>query len=63
LSTVDIETALPASLPILKARFGTGMFWIVALAAVIPIVFLVLIRYEPTDHDIGDENAATPGAT
>jgi hypothetical protein len=47
-------------LPILKARFGTDMFWIVALAAVIPIVLLVLIRYEPTEHDIDDEDAPVP---
>jgi len=33
------------------------------LAAVIPIVFLVLIRYEPTEHDIDDEDAATPTTT
>jgi MFS family permease len=50
-------------LPILKARFGTDMFWIVALAAVIPIVFLVMIRYEPTAHDIDDEDAPTPSTT
>ncbi|PLZ02133.1 MFS transporter [Burkholderia sp. WAC0059] len=45
-------------LPILQARFGTDMFWIVAVAAVTPIVFLFLIRHEPTAHDIDDEEAA-----
>lgn len=41
-------------LPILQARFGTDMFWIVSLAAAIPIVFLLIIRFEPTAHDIDD---------
>jgi len=42
-------------LPILKARFSTDMFWIVAPAAAIPIVFLLAIRYEPTKHDVDEE--------
>lgn len=29
----------------------------VALSALIPIVFLVLVRYEPTASDIDDESA------
>ncbi|CAI2534255.1 Inner membrane metabolite transport protein ygcS [Serratia ficaria] len=41
-------------LPILQARFGTDMFWIVSLAAAIPIAFLLAIRFEPTAHDIDD---------
>lgn len=41
-------------LPILQARFGTDMFWIVSLAAAIPIVFLLIIRFEPTARDIDD---------
>lgn len=42
-------------LPILNAKLGTDMFWVVALAAVIPIGFLALVKYEPTEHDIDDE--------
>jgi len=45
-------------LPILKARFGTDMFWIVSLSAFAPIVVLALIRYEPTARDIDDEEVA-----
>lgn len=44
-------------LPILQARFGTDMFWIVAVTAALPIVFLVAIRYEPTARDIDGEAA------
>ncbi|WP_408585616.1 MFS transporter [Paraburkholderia bannensis] len=43
-------------LPILNARLGTDMFWVVALAAIIPIGFLALVKYEPTEHDIDDED-------
>lgn len=39
-------------LPILQAKFGTNMFWIVALSAALPIVFLLAIRFEPTARDI-----------
>ncbi|KAB7897208.1 MFS transporter [Rouxiella sp. S1S-2] len=39
-------------LPILQASFGTNMFWIVSLSAIIPIVFLLVVRFEPTRHDI-----------
>jgi len=45
-------------LPILQARYGTNMFWIVSLAALIPIIFLLLIRFEPTQQDI-DEHPVT----
>lgn len=45
-------------LPILQARYGTDMFWIVSLAALIPIIFLLVIRFEPTRQDI-DEQPAT----
>jgi MFS family permease len=45
-------------LPILQARFGTNMFWIVALTAITPIAFLALIRYEPTARDVDEEEAA-----
>lgn len=41
-------------LPILQASFGTNMFWIVSLAAIIPIIFLLVIRFEPTKQDIDD---------
>jgi len=41
-------------LPVLQARFGTNMFWIVSLAALIPILFLLVVRFEPTAHDIDD---------
>jgi len=44
-------------LPVLQASFGTNMFWIVSLAAIIPIVFLLVIRFEPTHHDIDDHVA------
>ncbi|WP_067701935.1 MFS transporter [Erwinia sp. ErVv1] len=43
-------------LPILQAAYGTNMFWIVSLAAIIPIFFLLIIRYEPTRQDIDDLN-------
>ncbi|MTD25970.1 MFS transporter [Erwinia sorbitola] len=42
-------------LPILQATFGTNMFWIVSLAAIIPIIFLLVIRFEPTKQDIDDQ--------
>ena len=43
-------------LPILQARFGTNLFWIVSLAAIIPIIFLLAIRFEPTAQDIDDQS-------
>ncbi|WP_261640650.1 MFS transporter [Erwinia mallotivora] len=42
-------------LPVLQASFGTNMFWIVSLAAIIPIFFLLIIRFEPTRQDIDDQ--------
>ncbi|MCY0385930.1 MFS transporter [Robbsia sp. Bb-Pol-6] len=42
-------------LPVLNARFGTNMFWIVAIAPVVPVIALLLIGYEPTLHDIDDD--------
>lgn len=42
-------------LPILQTAYGTNMFWIVSLAAIIPIFFLLIIRFEPTRHDIDDQ--------
>lgn len=45
-------------LPILQARYGTNMFWIVSIAALIPIIFLLIVRFEPTRQDI-DEQPAT----
>ncbi|ORM74689.1 MFS transporter [Pantoea wallisii] len=41
-------------LPILQAALGTNMFWVVSLAAIIPIFFLLVVRHEPTRHDIDD---------
>ena len=41
-------------LPILQAALGTNMFWVVSLAAIIPIFFLLAVRHEPTLHDIDD---------
>jgi len=41
-------------LPVLQARYGTNMFWIVSLAALIPIFFLLIIRFEPTRQDIDE---------
>lgn len=43
-------------LPILQASLGTNMFWVVSLSAVIPIVFLLAVRHEPTRHDIDDHS-------
>ncbi len=48
-------------LPVLQASFGTNMFWIVSLSAIIPIFFLLIIRFEPTRHDIDD--AHEPGGS
>lgn len=48
-------------LPILQASYGTNMFWIVSLAAIIPIFFLIVVRFEPTRHDI-DDTQATGGS-
>ncbi|MEG3135922.1 MFS transporter [Rouxiella sp. T17] len=42
-------------LPILQASFGTNMFWIVSLSGIIPIIFLLVVRFEPTRHDIDDQ--------
>ncbi|PLR29707.1 MFS transporter [Chimaeribacter arupi] len=41
-------------LPILQASLGTNMFWVVSLSAIIPIIFLLVVRFEPTRHDIDD---------
>ncbi|QKJ87159.1 MFS transporter [Paramixta manurensis] len=43
-------------LPILQAAWGTDMFWIVSISAIIPILFLLAVRYEPTHQDIDDLN-------
>jgi Arabinose efflux permease len=43
-------------LPLLRASLGTNMFWVVSLAALTPIFFLLVIRHEPTRCDIDDEN-------
>jgi hypothetical protein len=32
------------------------MFWVVSLAALIPIFFLLAVRHEPTRHDIDDSH-------
>jgi MFS family permease len=45
-------------LPILQARYSTDMFWIVSLAALIPIIFLLIVRFEPTQQDIDEHNEA-----
>ena len=42
-------------LPLLQASLGTNMFWVVSLAALIPIFFLLAVRHEPTRHDIDDK--------
>ncbi|EHD21124.1 MULTISPECIES: MFS transporter [Brenneria] len=42
-------------LPILQAHFGTDMFWLVSLSAIIPIIFLLAVRHEPTKQDIDDD--------
>ncbi|MFC3190374.1 MFS transporter [Pseudocitrobacter faecalis] len=42
-------------LPLLQASLGTNMFWVVSLAALIPIFFLLAVRHEPTRHDIDDQ--------
>ncbi|MEO3988959.1 MFS transporter [Pseudocitrobacter cyperus] len=42
-------------LPLLQASLGTNMFWVVSLAALIPIFFLLAVRHEPTRQDIDDE--------
>lgn len=42
-------------LPMLQAALGTNMFWVVSLAALIPIFFLLAVRHEPTRHDIDDQ--------
>lgn len=47
-------------LPILNARLGTGMFWIVSIAAFVPIVFLAAIRFEPTARDVDVDAGAHP---
>ena len=38
--------------PLLQASLGTQMFWVVSLAAIIPIFFLLAVRHEPTREDI-----------
>ncbi len=43
-------------LPILQAAYGTNMFWIVSLSAIIPIIFLLAVRHEPTQQDIDDNH-------
>jgi MFS family permease len=41
-------------LPMLQAALGTNMFWVVSLAAIIPIFFLLAVRHEPTRYDIDE---------
>lgn len=43
-------------LPLLQASLGTQMFWVVSLAAIIPIFFLLAVRHEPTQYDIDDSH-------
>ena len=43
---------------ILQSRLVTDMFCVVAISAVTPIVFLLIIRYEPTANDVDDESVA-----
>ena len=43
-------------LPLLQASLGTQMFWVVSLASIIPIFFLLAVRHEPTRHDIDDSH-------
>ncbi|WP_304165469.1 MFS transporter [Lonsdalea britannica] len=43
-------------LPLLQAAYGTNMFWIVSLSAIIPIFFLLAVRHEPTRQDIDDHH-------
>ena len=47
-------------LPQLQAAMGPDMFWIVALSAIIPIFFLLVVRYEPTRHDIDIQQEEAP---
>ncbi len=46
-------------LPILKAGLGTDMFWVVSLCAILPIIFLLAVRHEPTRQDIDDHDEVT----
>ncbi len=41
-------------LPILQSAYGTNMFWIVSLSAILPIIALLIVRFEPTRRDIDD---------
>jgi len=51
-------TAIAFFLPSILSQFlGTGMFWVVAVSAVTPIVFLLIVRHEPTARDIDAEAA------
>ncbi|MEC5181721.1 MFS transporter [Arthrobacter sp. CG_A4] len=42
--------------PILSKAFGTGVFWIVAIAPAVAIVALLAIRWDPTKVDVDAED-------
>ncbi|MGJ8525931.1 Major myo-inositol transporter IolT [Halomonadaceae bacterium LMG 33818] len=45
-------------MPILQHAYGNNMFWIIAVAPVLPIIALFMVRVEPTQRDVDlDEQA------
>jgi len=39
-------------LPMVQAAMGTNMFWVVSPVTIIPIIFLLVVKFEPTENDV-----------
>lgn len=42
--------------PVLSAALGTGVFWVIALAPLVGLAALLLIRWEPAGYDVDAED-------
>ncbi|MCR0999270.1 MFS transporter [Serratia rubidaea] len=42
--------------PVLSAALGTGVFWVIALAPLVGLTALLLIRWEPAGYDVDAED-------
>lgn len=49
--------------PILSAALGTGVFYVVALAPLLGMLVLAIIRWDPTDVDVDAEAESAAGTT
>ncbi|WP_244306346.1 MFS transporter [Paraburkholderia lacunae] len=49
--------------PVLAAALGTKVFWVIAIAPLTSLLFLSLIRWEPSNYDIDGEDYLVPADT